>query len=153
MVARCLVGARHAVPLRRLTRQFMPIDVTRAPACGVVALTTYRHSDRSGGISLRLWRSGVPSQREIPRLRLRPPLGMTVVMGRCPSASRHAVPLPRSMVAMNGMPFDVDALISPHMAAAVDALDGPAPLLAGMGRYHLGWVDRDLAPAADGAVD
>jgi geranylgeranyl diphosphate synthase, type I len=57
------------------------------------------------------------------------------------------------MVAMNGMPFDVDALISPHMAAAVDALDGPAPLLAGMGRYHLGWVDRDLAPAADGAVD
>src|SRR5215213_3704521 len=100
MVARCLVGARHAVPLCRLTRQFMPIDVTRAPAGGVVALTTYRHTDRSGGISLLLWRSGVPSQREIPRLRLAQrapaPLGMTVVMGRCPSASRHAVPLPRS---------------------------------------------------------
>src|SRR6478609_9365737 len=35
------------------------------------------------------------------------------------------------------------------MRAAVDHLDGAMPLLAGMGRYHLGWVDRDFAPAAN----
>ena len=55
--------------------------------------------------------------------------------------------------AMNGMPFDVDALITPHIAAAVGELDGPAPLLAGMGWYHLGYIDRDFARAPEGAVD
>lgn len=49
--------------------------------------------------------------------------------------------------------IDVDGLIKAHMAAAVDAMDGVAPLLAGMGRYHLGWVDRRFEPLPDGQVD
>jgi geranylgeranyl diphosphate synthase type I len=48
---------------------------------------------------------------------------------------------------------DIDELIAAHMAAAVDVLDGPAPLLAGMGRYHLGWVDREFTSSVDGLVD
>ena len=32
------------------------------------------------------------------------------------------------------------------MRAAVDALAEPQPALAGMGRYHLGWVDESFAP-------
>jgi geranylgeranyl diphosphate synthase, type I len=49
--------------------------------------------------------------------------------------------------------LDVDALIDPHLAAAVAALDAAAPLLAGMARYHLGWVDEAFVPATNGAVD
>jgi|GEM_PF-3343921 len=48
---------------------------------------------------------------------------------------------------------DVDAAIAPYMEDAVAALDGEARLLAGMARYHLGLVDADLRPLADGAVD
>jgi geranylgeranyl diphosphate synthase type I len=43
----------------------------------------------------------------------------------------------------------IEAFVQPIMRAAVDHLDGDMPLLAGMGRYHLGWVDRDFAPAAN----
>ncbi|MCC6792208.1 MAG: polyprenyl synthetase family protein [Thermomicrobiales bacterium] len=50
-------------------------------------------------------------------------------------------------------PLDIDRLIAPHMEAAVDVLAGPAPLLAGMGRYHLGWVDREFRPVAADAID
>lgn len=35
------------------------------------------------------------------------------------------------------------------MRGAVDALAEPQPSLAGMGRYHLGWVDESFAPAED----
>jgi geranylgeranyl diphosphate synthase, type I len=46
-----------------------------------------------------------------------------------------------------------DGLIEPYLREAVAALDGAAPLLAGMARYHLGAVDADLAPLPPGAVD
>lgn len=45
---------------------------------------------------------------------------------------------------------DIDAAIEPSMHQAVAALDGQAPLLAGMARYHLGYVDQHLQPLADG---
>ena len=48
---------------------------------------------------------------------------------------------------------DLDALIEPHLRQAVAALDGPAPLVAGMARFHLGEVGPDLAPLPPGAVD
>jgi geranylgeranyl diphosphate synthase type I len=40
--------------------------------------------------------------------------------------------------------LDVDALIEPSLLDAVAALDGRAPLLAGMVRYHLGYAGPDL---------
>jgi len=40
----------------------------------------------------------------------------------------------------------IEELVQPIMRAAVDHLDGAEPLLAGMGRYHLGWVDRAFTP-------
>jgi geranylgeranyl diphosphate synthase type I len=49
--------------------------------------------------------------------------------------------------------IDVDALIEPHLVAAVAALDRAPSLLGGMARYHLGWVDETLAPMTNGAVD
>jgi geranylgeranyl diphosphate synthase type I len=52
-----------------------------------------------------------------------------------------------------GAELNIDGLIAEHMAAAVDVLDGPAPLLAGMGRYHLGWVDQGFSPGPDGQID
>jgi geranylgeranyl pyrophosphate synthase len=47
----------------------------------------------------------------------------------------------------------LDDLIEPYLREAVAALDGAAPLLAGMARYHLGEVDDALAPLPPGAVD
>jgi geranylgeranyl diphosphate synthase type I len=49
--------------------------------------------------------------------------------------------------------FDVDALIEPALRDALTALDGRAPLLAGMARYHLGYAGRDLQPQNPRAVD
>jgi geranylgeranyl diphosphate synthase type I len=49
--------------------------------------------------------------------------------------------------------IDVDKLISPHIAAALESLDAPAPLLSGMSRYHLGLVDRDFIASPDGHLD
>ena len=48
---------------------------------------------------------------------------------------------------------DVDALIEPPLLAALSALDGRAPLLAGMVRYHLGYAGPDLARTAEGTAD
>jgi geranylgeranyl diphosphate synthase type I len=48
---------------------------------------------------------------------------------------------------------DLDSAIAPLMASAVDALDGTAPLLAGMARYHLGEVDSELRALPPGAVN
>ena len=45
---------------------------------------------------------------------------------------------------------EIAALIDPLMREAVAALDGQAPLLAGMVRYHLGYVDQTLQPVVDG---
>jgi geranylgeranyl diphosphate synthase type I len=48
---------------------------------------------------------------------------------------------------------DVDALIEPAVLDALTALDGRAPLLSGMVRYHLGYAGRDLRPLDPRAVD
>jgi geranylgeranyl diphosphate synthase type I len=53
----------------------------------------------------------------------------------------------------DGADFDVDGLIEPALINAVSALDGRAPLLAGIVRYHLGYAGRDLAPLDAEAVD
>ncbi len=42
--------------------------------------------------------------------------------------------------------LDLDAMIQPHMDAALAALEGTAPLLSGMARYHLGDLDAAFAP-------
>jgi geranylgeranyl diphosphate synthase type I len=47
----------------------------------------------------------------------------------------------------------VDALLEPLMADALTALDGRAPLLAGMVRYHLGYVNLDLRPIDPRTID
>jgi geranylgeranyl diphosphate synthase type I len=49
--------------------------------------------------------------------------------------------------------IDVDALIDPYLEAAIQALDGEAPLLTGMARYHMGWVTPSFEPVNPGAVD
>jgi len=49
--------------------------------------------------------------------------------------------------------FDLDALIEPVLLDAVATLDGRAPLLTGMVRYHLGYAGRDLQPLDRRAVD
>src|SRR5436305_1566663 len=42
--------------------------------------------------------------------------------------------------------LEIDALLEPHLQEAVAALDGRAPLLGGMARYHLGYAGSDLEP-------
>lgn len=49
--------------------------------------------------------------------------------------------------------IDIEAEIGVAMRSAVDELDRSAPDLAGMARYHLGWVTPDFRPVAPGAVD
>lgn len=49
--------------------------------------------------------------------------------------------------------LDIDAIIEPIMAEAVAALDGNAPLLAGMARFHLGYVGTDLCAVHPRSVD
>jgi geranylgeranyl diphosphate synthase type I len=49
--------------------------------------------------------------------------------------------------------LDVDAIIEPTLLDALTALDGRAPLLSGMVRYHLGYAGRDLRPLDPRAVD
>lgn len=48
---------------------------------------------------------------------------------------------------------DLDALIEPPLLAAIAALDGRAPLLVGMVRYHLGYAGPDLSPIDPRAID
>ncbi|MGI8477377.1 MAG: polyprenyl synthetase family protein [Thermomicrobiales bacterium] len=64
-----------------------------------------------------------------------------------------SVPLESPPVAKPAPIFDIESLIDGHMRAAVDFLDGPAPMLAGMGRYHLGWVDGALRDVPPGSID
>lgn len=47
------------------------------------------------------------------------------------------------------LPIDVDEAIEPLIAGALTALDGRAPLLAGMIRYHLGYANADFTPAPE----
>jgi geranylgeranyl diphosphate synthase type I len=42
------------------------------------------------------------------------------------------------------------ALLDVELAAAIDELNGCAPLLAGMARFHLGWTDSAGAPTDEG---
>ena len=49
--------------------------------------------------------------------------------------------------------LDIDACIEPPLLAAVATLDGRAPSLAGMARYHLGYAGRDLKPLDPRTVD
>ena len=60
---------------------------------------------------------------------------------------------PPGTVGMETAEFDLDALIEPVLLDAVAALDGRAPLLTGMVRYHLGYAGRDLQPLDRRAVD
>lgn len=48
--------------------------------------------------------------------------------------------------------MDIDALLAPSVREALAALEGQAPLLAGMARYHLGEVDARFEPTGDGHV-
>jgi geranylgeranyl diphosphate synthase type I len=48
---------------------------------------------------------------------------------------------------------DLDALIEPTLLAAIATLDGRAPMLAGMVRYHLGYAGRDLETTDPRTVD
>jgi geranylgeranyl diphosphate synthase, type I len=49
--------------------------------------------------------------------------------------------------------IDLDALIEPALLAAIAAVDGRAPVLAGMVRYHLGYAGRDLELLDSRTVD
>lgn len=53
----------------------------------------------------------------------------------------------------SGPEIGVDVLLEPLMAEALTALDGHAPLLAGMVRYHLGYADLDLRPVNPRSID
>ena len=71
------------------------------------------------------------------------------------SAFPFAPPDPPGAAVAAGADRDgtLDALLEPHLRDAVAALDGGAPLLAGMARYHLGTVDPRFHPVAPGQVD
>ncbi len=47
---------------------------------------------------------------------------------------------------------DIDAMLAPYLRDAVAALDGRAPTLAGMVRYHLGEADTEFAALSTGMV-
>jgi geranylgeranyl diphosphate synthase type I len=53
----------------------------------------------------------------------------------------------------NASDLNIEDAIEPAIHEALAALNGRAPLLAGMVRYHLGYADADLAPLPPGAVD
>ena len=55
--------------------------------------------------------------------------------------------------ASDGRLPDLDALLEPSLREALATLDGRAPLLAGMVRYHLGETDEEFAPVPAGRVD
>ncbi len=59
----------------------------------------------------------------------------------------------QAVVAAPGPEMGVDALLEPLMADALTALDGRAPLLAGMVRYHLGYANLDLQPSDPRTID
>ncbi len=55
--------------------------------------------------------------------------------------------------AVAAFPVDVDALIDPYLEEAIQAVDGEAPLLTGMARYHLGWVSSSFEPVSQETID
>lgn len=59
----------------------------------------------------------------------------------------------QAVAASPGLELGVDALLEPPMADALTALDGRAPLLAGMVRYHLGYANLDLQPIDPRTID
>jgi geranylgeranyl diphosphate synthase type I len=61
-------------------------------------------------------------------------------------------PQSRDVVRLKG-DLDVTAIIEPAMLEAVATLDGTAPLLAGMVRFHLGYADTDLGPVDSRSID
>lgn len=60
---------------------------------------------------------------------------------------------PAIIAAGMGDATHLDDLVAPYLTAAAAALDGQAPLLADMVRYHLGDHDPNLQPAAAGTID
>ena len=60
---------------------------------------------------------------------------------------------PYTEIAVAGVDLDIDACIDPPLLDALAALDGRAPLLGGMARYHLGYAGRDLQPIDPRSVD
>jgi geranylgeranyl diphosphate synthase type I len=60
---------------------------------------------------------------------------------------------PPGTVGLETAEFDLDALIEPVLLDAVAVIDGRAPLLTGMVRYHLGYAGRDLQALDRRAVD
>jgi geranylgeranyl diphosphate synthase type I len=62
-------------------------------------------------------------------------------------------PVPPEAISAEMADFDVDALIEPALLDALAALDGRAPLLSGMVRYHLGYAGHDLRPLDSRVVD
>ena len=62
-------------------------------------------------------------------------------------------PVPPGVVSPETADFDLDALIEPALLDALAALDGRAPLLSGMARYHLGYAGRDLRSQDPRGVD
>ncbi len=59
----------------------------------------------------------------------------------------------QAMAVAPGLAMDVDALLEPLMTEALTALDGRSPLLGGMVRYHLGYVDVALQPVDPRTID
>src|SRR5215211_5878239 len=75
------VGARHAVPGCRLGRT---LSVDLLPSLAMDRGTASQPTVIPTGVEESLaefGKGGFPFQREIPRLRLRPPLGMTIDVG------------------------------------------------------------------------
>jgi geranylgeranyl diphosphate synthase type I len=68
-----------------------------------------------------------------------------VVVGQEENTPAMAAPDKRSDDRLAVGP-DLDQLLAPLIAAALEALDGSAPLLSGMVRYHLGLVDQEFKP-------
>jgi geranylgeranyl diphosphate synthase, type I len=65
----------------------------------------------------------------------------------------HASARPPEEISLDVVDGDLDALIEPALLAAITALDGRAPVLAGMVRYHLGYAGRNLEPLDPRTVD
>ncbi len=60
---------------------------------------------------------------------------------------------PLEATSLDVVDVDLDGLIEPALLAAITVLDGRAPLLAGMVRYHLGYAGRHLEPLDPRTVD
>jgi geranylgeranyl diphosphate synthase type I len=70
--------------------------------------------------------------------------------GAAPTPAVPADPVPAAPADGQGpAAVDIEALLEPYLAAALDALTGPAPLLSGMAGYHLGRLDEHLSPAPE----